>query len=69
MQRGAIQALKGSLLAAYRETKLPIWICGGNASLIHKELKECDINIQYHPNLVLEGMINLVQEVKAAQDH
>ena len=54
MVRGAINGLLGLILKIFEETKLPIWMCGGDAPLILNELKNTHININHCPNLVLE---------------
>ena len=59
MIRGSICGLVGLILQIYEETKLPIWMCGGDAPIILNELKNKDIDIKHYPNLVLEGMINI----------
>ena len=59
MQRGCIQALVGALIAAQKEANMPIWLCGGDAPLLLQELRERDINTVHHPNLVLEGMVDI----------
>ncbi len=65
MLRGAINGLLGLILQIYEETKLPIWLCGGDAKIILNELKYKNININHHPNLVLEGMIDISQKLKS----
>ena len=59
MIRGSINGLIGLILQVFQETKLPIWLCGGDAPIILNELKNKDIDIKYYPNLVLEGMIDI----------
>ena len=45
--------------------KMPIWMCGGDAPLILNELKNTHIDINYCPNLVLEGMIDIDQKINS----
>ena len=59
MVRGAINGLLGLILKIFEETKLPIWICGGDAQIILNELRKTNIDINHCPNLVLEGMIDI----------
>ena len=59
MIRGSINGLIGLILQIYEETKLPIWMCGGDAPVLLNELKHRDIDITHYPNLVLEGMIDI----------
>ena len=59
MIRGTINSLLGPILQCYKETSLTIWLCGGDALVILNELKNKNIDVQYQPNLVLEGMINI----------
>ena len=65
MVRGAINGLLGLILKIFEETKLPIWMCGGDAPLILNELKNTNIDINYCPNLVLEGMIDIDQKINS----
>ena len=63
MIRGTLNGLIGLILKIFEETKLPIWICGGDAPIILDELKNTNIDINYCPNLVLEGMIEINQKI------
>jgi len=65
MIRGSINGLIGLILQVFQETKLPIWLCGGDAPIILNELKNKDIDINYYPNLVLEGMIDIDQKLNS----
>ena len=65
MIRGSINGLTGLILQVFEETKLPLWLCGGDAQIILDELKKKDIDINYHPNLVLEGMIDIKQKLNS----
>ena len=65
MIRGSINGLIGLILQIYEETKLPIWICGGDAPIILNELKNKNIDINHCPNLVLEGMIDIDQNINS----
>ena len=65
MIRGAINGLLGLILQTFEETKLPIWICGGDAPIILNELKNKNIDINHCPNLVLEGMIDIDQKINS----
>ncbi len=59
MQRGSLQALIGALVEAHQSTKLPLWLCGGDSTLIFNELQKRRIEAFHHPDLVLEGMIGI----------
>ncbi len=59
MLRGSVEALVGVIIAAHNHVQGPLWLCGGDSSILFKELKERGINVLHSPNLVLEGMINL----------
>ena len=59
MIKGSINSLTGLIIKIFEDTKLPIWMCGGDAPLILNELKNTNININHCPNLVLEGMIDI----------
>ena len=65
MIRGSINALVGLILTLFEETKLPIWMCGGDAPIILNELKNTNININHSPNLVLEGMIDIYKKINS----
>ena len=59
MRVGSVQALCGSLIEAHHETGLPIWLCGGDAPFLLKALKRRNVEVAHHPNLVLEGMVEV----------
>ncbi len=65
MIKGAINGLIGLILKTFEETKLPIWICGGDAPIILNELKNTNIDLNHFPNLVLEGMIDIEQKINS----
>ena len=65
MIRGAINGLLGLINQIFDETKLPVWLCGGDAPILLNELKNKNIDINYHPNLVLEGMIDIDQKINS----
>ena len=65
MIRGVMNALIGLILKLFEETRLPIWICGGDALIILNELKNKNIDINHSPNLVLEGMINIDEQINS----
>ena len=65
MIRGSLNGLIGLILKIFDETKLPIWMCGGDAPIILNELKNKNIDINHSPNLVLEGMIDIDQKINS----
>ena len=65
MIRGSMNALIGLILKLFEETKLPIWMCGGDAPIILSELKNTNVDINHCPNLVLEGMIDIDQKINS----
>jgi len=65
MIRGSINALVSLILKLFEETRLPIWMCGGDALIILNELKNKNIDINHSPNLVLEGMINIDEQINS----
>ena len=65
MIRGSINGLIGLILQVNEETKLPIWLCGGDSEIILNELKNKNIDINHSPNLVLEGMIDIEQNLNS----
>ena len=66
MQRGSLQALVGALLEAIKDTKMSLWLCGGDAPLLLEELKKQKVKVKviHHPNLVLEGMVDIQNQIK-----
>ena len=68
MQRGVLQSLIGALIEAVKETNMPLWLCGGDAPLLMKELKKRNINAFHHPNLVLEAMVDIHRQINQEQD-
>jgi len=69
MIRGSINGLIGLILQVNEETKLPLWLCGGDSEIILNELKNKNIAINHYPNLVLEGMIDIDQKLNSIQGH
>ena len=69
MQRGCIQALVGALITAQKEANMPIWLCGGDAPLLLQELRARNIDVIHHPNLVLEGIVDLQHKLNQGQGH
>ena len=65
MIRGSMNALIGLILTLFEETKLPIWMCGGDAPIILNELKNTNIDINHSPNLVLEGMMDIYKKINS----
>ncbi len=68
MQRGSLQALIGTLIEATHETNMPLWLCGGDAPILIEELKKRNAQVRHYPNLVLEGMVEIQQQIKQDQD-
>jgi len=67
MIKGAINGLLGLILQIIDESNSSIWLCGGDGPIILNELKKKNIDINFHPNLVLEGMIE-IDKLKSKQD-
>ena len=68
MIMGSIQSLLGVLMQIKNETNMPIWLCGGDSSLLFEELKQRNADVVHHPNLVLEGMTSISDEINPIQD-
>ena len=66
MRRGSIQALIGMLIEAQREAGLPLWLCGGDAPVLEQELKQHGLDVAHHPNLALEGMVDVLKRISRA---
>ncbi len=62
MIKGSINCLVGAIAKAYDETNFTIWLCGGDSSIIYKELINRSINVKHYPNLVLEGMVDILNK-------
>jgi len=60
MIKGTINCLIGAIAQAYDETNFTIWLCGGDSPIIYKELIDRSIDVKYYPNLVVEGMVNIL---------
>ncbi len=63
MQRGSLQALVGALQEATRETKMSLWLCGGDSPILVEELKKRNTKVIHHPNLVLEAMVDIEKQL------
>ncbi len=57
--RGSFQSLLGALIEAKKESKKPLWLCGGDSELLFKYLKHRIYDLKYYPDLILEAMVNL----------
>ena len=68
MQRGTLQALIGALIEAQKEANMPLWLCGGDAPVLIEELRKREIVVEHHPNLVLEGMVEIQNRINQDQD-
>ncbi len=69
MMRGSFQALIGTILEAQRAAEMPIWLCGGDSPLLFEALKARGSDVVHHPNLVLEGMVDIHNQINQCQDH
>ncbi len=68
--RGSFQSLLGALIEAQKEVQLPLFLCGGDAPRLYKTLNKRNINVYHYPNLVLEGMVDLIKpSIHPIQDH
>ena len=68
MQRGSHQALVETIIAAKKESNMSLWLCGGDAPLLLEELRRRNIDLIHHPNLVLEGMVDIQHKINRTQD-
>ena len=68
MQRGSLQALVGALVDAHKATNIPLWLCGGDAPVLVDELRKRKLDVVHHPNLALEGMVDLQRHINQNQD-
>ncbi len=59
MTRGGFQALLGALIEAQRHAQVPLWLCGGDSLVLFDELKQRELPVVWHPNLVMEGMLDI----------
>lgn len=60
MQKGALQALLGVIEQAHQKTGDRLWLCGGDAPILLKSIRDKGISAIYNPNLVLEGMVSVL---------
>ncbi len=67
MRQGAIQALVGVITQAQREANVPIWLCGGDAPILADVLRGRGLDVTHHPNLALEGLIDLDAQINKDQ--
>ena len=68
MQRGSIQSLLGTITEAISDNDMPIWLCGGEMPLVIAQLQKKNFNINHRPNLVLEGMVNILNSTNQDLD-
>ncbi len=59
MRQGSFRALIGMLIDAQAESRLPLWLCGGDSGVLFKELRRRGLEVAHFPDLVLEGMVDL----------
>ena len=69
MLKGSIQSLLGTIIEAKQISQVPVWLCGGDAPIILKNLQKRNIEVLHQPNLVLEGMVNLQNYIKQSPNH
>ena len=60
MQRGALESLLGLLLEAQHQCGWPLWLCGGDAPLLHDQLRERGADVRHTPDLVMQGLVALL---------
>ncbi|WP_320673504.1 type III pantothenate kinase [Prochlorococcus sp. MIT 1341] len=68
MRRGSLQSLIGALIEAQIDSQLPIWLCGGDSSLLFDYLRHRQIPLALYPNLVLEGMVDVCARISSGLD-
>ncbi len=68
MIRGSFQALLGALVEAEREAKTSLWLCGGDGPIFLENLIKRKIQVFHHPNLVMEGMVDIQNILNQNQD-
>tara|TARA_Y100001968_G_scaffold273230_1_gene265875 strand:+ start:4439 stop:5149 length:711 start_codon:yes stop_codon:yes gene_type:complete len=61
MKKGSLNSLIGSLMQAQADAEAPIWLCGGDSEIIFNSISNEKVEAHLHPNLVLEGMINIIK--------
>ena len=73
MLRGALQAMVGTVREAQIQSGATLWICGGDAGALSRGLQTHDRNgvgssAVVDENLVLKGMVNLIETVTPNRD-
>ena len=68
MIKGSLQSLIGTLKQAQSDAEAPLWLCGGDSSIIFNSLKSESQEVLLHPNLVLEGIIDIKNSSKPILD-
>lgn len=69
MLKGSIQSLLGTIIEAKQIAGVPLWLCGGDAPIILKNLQKRNVEVFHQPNLVLEGMLYLQNHIKQSPNH
>ena len=60
MRRGVIESLVGLILRAQELDSSPLWLCGGDAPLLVRELQTQGLELNYAPDLVMQSLVTLV---------
>ena len=59
MLRGSFQALIGIIIEAQKDTKMAIWLCGGDSRILFENLKDQINDLHHYSDLVLDAMIKI----------
>jgi len=68
MMRGAMQAMVGALREAQRTCQSCLWICGGDSDWLGPALAEGQAMVHVDPDLVMKGLVQLIDPVSPGQD-
>ncbi len=67
MQRGILESLTGTIIEAQKASQYTLWLCGGDAEVLSHELKYRRFKVNLQPNLMMEGMINIIDHLETSQ--
>ncbi len=59
MLKGSFESLLSTIKETQSTTKMPLWLCGGDSTLIYDQLKNSNKNVFNAPDLGLEALIKM----------
>ena len=64
MCQGVMQGLAAAVVDAYQSSGACLWLCGGDAPWLEKELSRRGVSAQSNQNLQLQAMVDLIPVIK-----